>query len=419
MKIVYFNYLFDTTEASVGAAVHVKEFAAAMKALGHELKVYHLNLWHEGSASRPASLWQKMRTALKAKLRRYVGQINQVLANVRYVVRERKILMSEKPEILLIRYNMLNFSAPVIAKLMDIPVVLEVNSPMAFERKNLVKDMLFLPLLPQLIERLNLKLADAIIVVSKHLKDYFVRRGVPASKITVIPNGVDVERFSPKVSGARVRAMLGLGERIVLGFVGSFHYWHGLENLLKLIEHTLDRRRHIAYLLVGDGPLKKSVDEFVAQKKLEQFVILPGYVPHQEIPEHVAAMDIVLAPYPKMDFFYFSPLKIFEYMAAGKPVIASRVGQIAEIIHNEENGFLYAPENLDELMNKTAVLIQNANERKRIGEAARRTIVEHYTWQYNAEMIAAIMSRVIFGKKGDESVESIEEGCASSEQVMM
>jgi glycosyltransferase involved in cell wall biosynthesis len=419
MKIAYFNYLYDTTEASVGAAVHVKEFAAAMKTLGHDVKVYHLNLWHQGAANGAPSAWQRVRNKLKSRLRRYVGQINQILANVRYASKERTILREEKPDALLIRYNMLNFSAPLIAQRMGIPVVLEVNSPMAFERKNLVKDMMSLPVLPQLIERLNLKLADAIIVVSKHLKDYFVRHGVPAAKITVIPNGVDIERFSPKISGARVRAKYGLGERIVLGFVGSFHYWHGLENLLKLIEHTIDQRKKIAYLLVGDGPLKKSVDDFVTQKKLEQFVILPGYAPHQEIPEHVAAMDIVLAPYPKMDFFYFSPLKIFEYMAAGKPVIASRIGQIAEIIHDEESGILYAPENVDELMNKTASLIENTEDRQRLGDAARRTIVENYTWQHNAGMISRIIASVLSAKSGCHTVTEIREDHAPSEQVIL
>ncbi len=419
MKIVYFNYLYDTTEASVGAAVHVKEFAAAMKTLGHEVKVYHLNLWHQGAATAAPSAWQKVRNKLKARLRRYVGQINQILANARYASKERKILLEEKPAALLIRYNMLNFSAPLIAKRMGIPVILEVNSPMAFERKNLVKDMMFLPMLPQLIERLNMKLADAIIVVSKHLKDYFVRHGVPAAKITVIPNGVDIERFSPNVSGERIRAKYGLGERIVLGFVGSFHYWHGLENLLTMIERNLDRRGQIAYLLVGDGPLKKSVDEVVAHKKLEQFVILPGYVPHQEIPEHVAAMDIVLAPYPKMEFFYFSPLKIFEYMAAGKPVIASRIGQIADIIQSDENGLLYDPENLDELVQKAASLIANKNERRRIGDTARQTMVDHYTWQHNAEMIARIIARVLSAKNGNHPVATRMKDHEPSEHVIM
>lgn len=419
MKVLYFNYLYDTTEASVGAAVHVKEFAAAMQTLGHELKVYHLNLWHQGAASGEPSAWQKIRTALKSKLRRYVGQINQIVANARYAAKERRILQEEKPDALLIRYNMLNFSAVLLAKRMGIPVVLEVNSPMAFERKNLVKDMMFLPALPQLIERMNMKRADAIIVVSKHLKEYFVNHGISASKISVIPNGVDIERFSPKISGARVREKHGLKNRIVLGFVGSFHYWHGLENLLRLIEHTQKRHDDVAYLLVGDGPLKKSADEFVAHKNLEKSVVLTGYVPHQEIPEYVAAMDIVLAPYPKMDFFYFSPLKLFEYMAAGKPVIASRIGQIAEIIQNEENGLLYAPEKIDELLDKATRLIEHDDDRQRMGSAARQTIVESYTWQHNAEMISSVITRVLLAKDGGRSIAATAKERAPSEQVMM
>ena len=398
MKIVYLNYLYDTDKDSVGAAVHVKEFAAAMQALGHELKVYHLNLWREGGAGRQPSLWQKIRQALKARLRRYVGQFNQILANVRYARKERKILCDERPEALLIRYNMLNFSAAVIAKLMGIPLVLEVNSPMAFERKNLVKDMVFIPLLPQLIERLNMKLADAMVVVSKHLKEYYVQRGIPPAKVAVIPNGVDTKKFSPEVAGERIIENYRLQNKIVLGFVGSFHYWHGLDNLLKLIEHTHTRHDNIAYLLVGDGPLKKQTDDFVREKKLERVVFLPGYVLHEEIPEHVAAMDIVLAPYPKMDFFYFSPLKIFEYMSAGKPVIASRIGQIAELIQDGENGLLYDPDDFPQLLSMSQKLIENGELRQYLGLAGRATILQQHTWRHNAHQIAEVISHVV--KKG-------------------
>jgi glycosyltransferase involved in cell wall biosynthesis len=300
---------------------------------------------------------------------------------------------------------------------MGIPVVLEVNSPMAFERKNLVKDMMFLPVLPQLIERLNMKLTDAMVVVSKHLKEYFVARGIPAEKITVIPNGVDVSRFSPATSGERIVQKYGLDGKVVLGFVGSFHYWHGMENILKLIEHTRESRTQVAYLLVGDGPLKKQVDEFIAEKQLEKHVILTGYVPHQEVPEHVAAMDILLAPYPKMDFFYFSPLKIFEYMAAGKPVIASRIGQIAEIIRHEESGLLYAPERIDDLLSTSTRLIDNPEERQRLGKAARQTILDSYTWEHNAKTIAAIIGRVSSGKGREQSVHLSGENRVSPERV--
>jgi glycosyltransferase involved in cell wall biosynthesis len=399
MKIVYFNYLYDTTEASVGATVHVKEFAAAMQVLGHELKVYHLNLWHEGSTSRPASLWQTIRKALKTRLRRYVGQMNQILANARYAVKERKILRDEKPEVLLVRYNLLNFSAAIIAKLMGIPLVLEVNSPMAFERKHLVKDMMFLPVLPQLIERLNLKLATSIIVVSKYLKQYFVQRGIPAGKISVIPNGVDSRRFSPEVSGQRIIEKYRLHGKIVLGFVGSFHYWHGLDNLMRLIDYTSTRRDNVVYLLVGDGPLKKATEDFVGEKKLENMVFLTGYVPHSEIPQYVAAMDVALAPYPKMEFFYFSPLKIFEYMSAGKPVIASRIGQIAEIIQDGENGLLFEPGDFQQLLAMTIRLVEDAGLRQFIGRAGRATMVERYSWHHNAQQMAEVMARTARSKR--------------------
>ena len=417
MKIVYFNYLYDTTEASVGAAVHVKELAAALHEQGHELQVYHLNFWHAEAPSGVPSAWQRIRGFLKTRLRRYVAQLNQFLSNARYAIKERAILRRERPEVLLIRYNLLHFSAVLLAKGMGIPVVLEVNSPMAFERKHLVRDLVTLPLLPQWIETLNLRLADHVFVVSKVLKEYFVRRGIAAGKITVVVNGVDVQRFSPEVSAQRVRARHGLQGKIVAGFVGSFHHWHGMENILLLIKRTWREHPNLAFLLVGDGPLKRQTDAFVREHHLEQVVVRPGYVPHHEIPEYVAAMDVVLAPYPKIDFFYFSPLKIFEYMAAGKAVVASRLGQIAELIRDGENGELYAPERTEELISKTVALVDDAARRRRIGSAARQTIVDGYTWQHNARTISTILSSVLPGNRRVKSVELMRAGSMNPNQI--
>ena len=390
MKVVYFNYLYDSHQDSVGASVHVKEFVNAMQACGLEIKSYNLNPT-PFSANGKLHLKNRIREALKKKLKRYVGQVNQLLRNVPLFFREWKILVAEQPDALLVRYNLLNFSAPLAAKIKGIPVVLEVNSPHAFERKHLVKDVWQIPLLPFLIEWLNLKLADRVITVSNALKRYYVEKKLSPEKISVVPNGVNTGRFSPQISSNRIRDKYNFQDRIVLGFVGSFHYWHGIDNLLKLIEYTLPKYSNVAYLLVGDGPLKNDMESFVKNRHLDERVILTGYVPHDDVPFYVAAMDIVLAPYPASDFFYFSPLKLFEYLAAGKAVIASNIGQIAELIRDNENGVLYNPENLDDLFKRTSQVIENAELRNCLAQNGRRSVVDSYSWQNNARKVAEVL----------------------------
>lgn len=182
-----------------------------------------------------------------------------------------------------------------------------------------------------------------------------------------------------------------MDERTILGFIGSFHYWHGIDHLLHLIEHTVDDYPQIAYLLVGDGPMREEAEDFIRSHGYQDRVLFTGYVSHEEIPKYLAAMDIALAPYPPMDVFYFSPLKLFEYMASGKATIASDIGQISEIISDGHNGRLYDPYDLDTLLRCAKDLIEQPKLRKEIGQRARATVLEQFTWKRNADDILNVI----------------------------
>jgi len=390
MKIVYLNYLFDLNESSVGAAVHVKELEKALRECRHRVKTYYLNRF----TSVEASIESKFRAYLKKRFGKYVNQINGLKANGRYFVKEWKIICQERPDVVLVRYNFLNFTAGLVARLKRVPFVLEVNAPMAYESRRFGDLAIRLPLIPELLERLNLLLADRVIVVSKKLKDFYVRWHIPARKIRVIPNGVDARKFHPGVSAKPVVSKYRLKGKVILGFVGSFHYWHGVENLIEFITTTLSRYDNVAFLLVGHGPLKKRMEELFEDERMAERVIFTGYVSHEEIPQYIAAMDVVLAPYPKLDLFYYSPLKLFEYMAAGKAVVASRIGQIAEIITDRSNGMLVEPDHFEELRDRVFELIDKASLRKRIGARAREVILHKYTWSHAARNVSDILTQV-------------------------
>ncbi len=394
LKIVYLNYLYDPHDSSVGAAVHVREFVRAAEETGAQVKSFDMNKFTLNGGAQPSPT----RSWLKKKLSRYLNEPNALLSNIGYFFRELKIVARENPDALLVRYNLLNVSAALIARLKRIPMILEVNAPMALENRKFNRRVWHLPWIPEWIERINLRLAERVITVSKILKDHFVQAGVNPRKIHVVPNGVNVEAFHPHVDGRVLRQQLGFEDAVVIGFVGSFHYWHGVEQLEDFVKHLAQKYQSVRFLFVGSGPLKDECEAAMKQNGLQARVHFAGYVPYEQVPQYLAAMDIALAPYPQMDLFYFSPLKLFEYMAAGKAVVASRVGQIAELVEDGENGLLFAPGNFEELLAKTSQLVEESDLRARLARNARATILKQYTWQKNAEQILNIINSSLNGK---------------------
>ena len=142
------------------------------------------------------------------------------------------------------------------------------------------------------------------------------------------------------------------------------------------------------------GGMEPKIKAFAQKHNLQKNIIQTGYVGHDEIPAHLSVMDIVLAPYPNLKFFYYSPVKIFEYMAAGKAVVSTNIGQIKEIIYNGEDGILCQPDNFDEIVTSIEWLLEHPEKRKRIGASARQTIREHHTWLRKAKEWESICQNV-------------------------
>jgi glycosyltransferase involved in cell wall biosynthesis len=394
MKVIYINYLFDKQDSSVGAAVHVREFVDAARQAGANIRSFDLNKFSQnGEIVQP-----KSRAWLKKRLSRYLNELNALLSNVGTFRREWKIVSAEKPDAILVRYNLLSVSAAMIARLKRIPFILEVNAPMALESRQFNHRVVHLPFLPEWIERVNLRLANKVVTVSQALKNYFVEAGIDSHKIHVVPNGVSIDAFRPEANSATVRQQLKLGDAVVVGFVGSFHYWHGVDQLNVFVKELALKYQRVKFLFVGSGPLKDECEAAIQKAGLQDRVVFTGYIDHKSVPDYLAAMDITLAPYPHMDFFYFSPLKLFEYMAAGKAVVASRIGQISEMIDDGQSGLMFEPGNFQEMLAKTSELIENKELRERLGRSARKTILDGYTWRVNAERILQIIGMCLNGK---------------------
>lgn len=245
--------------------------------------------------------------------------------------------------------------------------------------------------------RFTYRLAGKIICVSESAKEHLARTwDVDPSKIVVMANGVDLERFRPDYDPAPIRAEWGLGDAPVVGFVGGFQHWHGLDKLVESFSAVRRAIPNARLLLVGDGRARQALDEKIAQEKLGPAVTITGLLPQERIPEMLSAMDIAVLPYPQLPReMWFSPLKLYEYMAAGKAIVASRAGQIAEVIRHEVNGLLVEPGNVAELAQTLIALLNDPAKREQLGFNARRQAVEQHSWNTYIDRLEEVYSSVL------------------------
>jgi glycosyltransferase involved in cell wall biosynthesis len=239
-------------------------------------------------------------------------------------------------------------------------------------------------------ERLNLQAATRIFVVSDVERRNLERRGVAASKIVVNPNGVDIPMFHPGVGGHEVRRARGLTtDDVVVGFVGTFGPWHGVLVLAEAIKKS-SRDLPLRFLFVGAGSLQTRVQQFLQNEIEEGRAIFTGPVEHHEVPALLDACDILVSPHvPLADGseFFGSPTKLFEYMAMGKGIVASRLGQIGDVLTDEQTALLVEPGDAEALAAGIQRLAVSKELRTRLGEQARAEVAQNYTWRHNAQRV--------------------------------
>ena len=200
-----------------------------------------------------------------------------------------------------------------------------------------------------------------------------------------------------RTSSSRARPRrhpIKLEGRFVIGFVGTFKRWHGVDFLLSAFQilHQTDPSTHL--LLVGDGPLRLQLEEEVRKMGLRGAVTFAGAVAHEEIPPYLAATDAAVAPYPALQDFYFSPLKLFEYMASGRAVVASRVGQVAEVVRDGVTGLLFEPGNVADLVGCIRRVRDNPALGRELGRNASAASAER-TWTHNAAKVIGRVASLI------------------------
>lgn len=252
--------------------------------------------------------------------------------------------------------------------------------------------------------RYTYRVANRILCVSAPAKVQLVETwGVEAEKAVVMPNGVDTDLFSPRREAGDVRARFELDGRAVVSFVGSFQLWHGIDQLVEIFAGVLQEVPASKLLLVGDGPARDRVEEAVRRLDIADSVVITGLVAQESIPAILAAADVAVIPYPKLPReLWFSPLKLYEYMAAGKAIVASRMGQIAEVIQDGQDGHLVEPGDIESFTRAIVRLLKDPAERGRMGMRARQKAVECHSWEQYVQRLEEVYQDAIAHHKLDQ-----------------
>jgi len=320
----------------------------------------------------------------------WLREIEDLAYNVPFFAAALETTRRVHPDAIYQRHTTFNCSGALLSRLTGLPLVLEFNSSEVW--KGRYWGGLRLAPAAALVERINLRAADRVVVVSRVLADYVRSRGVQPEKILVNSNAVDPTQFRPDVDGSTVRQALGLDGSVVVGFSGTFGNWHGIPSLAAALPRVCRARPDVRWLLMGDGPLRHLVDDAVRVHGLADRVHQPGLVPHAQMPAYLAACDVLISPHGRQadgGEFFGSPTKLFEYMAAGRPIVASALGQIAEVLQHERTALLVPPDDPEALSGAIIRLIDDACLRDHLGKAARETAVERHTWRQNADRLLA------------------------------
>ncbi|MBF0187387.1 MAG: glycosyltransferase family 4 protein [Magnetococcales bacterium] len=287
------------------------------------------------------------------------------------------------------RYAVYNTAGLMAARILRIPLILEVNAPLSEEMQR--DGRLHWPRLATAMENSLIRRADAVIVVTRVLQGIFEKRGVTARQWLVMHNGIDRERFHRQVDGQHRReTMQATADDVVAGFVGWIRPWHGVDQAIYALQALRDEVPSLKLLLVGDGPALPELRQLVAHLGLDDRVHFTGAVNREEIPSWLAAMDLGLQPDVTP---YASPIKLFEYLAMGLPVIAPERENIQEVMRHRQEGLLLPDGDVGALARALLALSTDPALRSTLGRQAHDRIEQGgFLWQENARRVISFLN---------------------------
>jgi glycosyltransferase involved in cell wall biosynthesis len=367
-----------------GQAVHLEELIAALREQGNEVLLVGPESFSRASFGDEA----KLLSQVKAWVPKAIYELLELGYNIPAYFKLRRAWRQFQPQCIYERHNLYVLAGIWLKKRKGIPLLLEVNAPLARERAT--HGGLGLKRLAGALERWVWRNADFVLPVTHILAEEIRAAGVAPEKIVVICNAIDRKTFdSEKIDRDQAKHTLGLTGKTVLGFTGFVRDWHGLDSIISALAGPGLSDTHL--VVAGDGPALPSLKAQAEQLKVADRVLFAGLVDRDRIGPFISSFDIALQP---KCVEYSSPLKLFEYMALGKAIVAPDQPNIREILSSEENCLLYDPSQPNALIAAIVRLVLDPALRQRLGTSASETIDRRgLTWRENADRVTMLARR--------------------------
>jgi glycosyltransferase involved in cell wall biosynthesis len=381
MRILYHH----RTRAEDAQGVHIRELIDAFRKLNHQVEVAGIvsPVQTDGNAGIGSIL-----SRLAAIMPHWIYELLEISYNIYGLYFLKNRIPRFRPDFIYERYALYTFAGVLASKVYGIPLILEVNAPLSLEKARYSR--ILMRKVARKLERWICSNSHRTVVVSTTMKNMLKDMGVPERKLIVISNGIDPKKFNPGVDGSRVHKKYNLNGKFVLGFVGWFRKWHGLEDLLRVYVQFGMLKKNIHIFLIGNGPAFRDLQSF-AQKHniLNTGVTFSGAVDRSEIPQYIATFDLALQPDVTE---YASPIKIFEYMGMAKGIIAPNKENIIEILGRNYDGLFSAGD--WNAMGKLILWFSDSRNRtKDLGNKSYDILqIRKYFWSENARRTLALLS---------------------------
>lgn len=367
-------------DAHSGSSSGTANLLKALHAAGHEVISV---VSGEGQRELQAkAAFAELRRLLPSSPLSFMSTIYEMLHNRLTDAELRRFNNGPRVHFIYERFAPFHHRAQRLADCLDIPYIVEIHGPSSgrgeFGPSHLANTA-------DRIQEKVVRRADGVRVISSAVKIHYTKRGIEASKMHMLPNAADTELFDPSLTSSDVRGLLGLENRIVVGFVGSMHAYHGLPILFKAASLISSASSEFRFLLVG--PVGQDATRALEEKGLANLFALTGRVPHSDVPKYIMAMDICVIPDSN---WYGSPIKLFEYGAMGKPVVAPRLGPVQDVVEDRRSALLFPPADVKALVSSILELAANERMRKHLAYNWMQEVRLKHTWEKRAQEITSI-----------------------------
>ncbi len=385
MRILYLAFDVDI-DGKTGDSIHVREVM-------RNFVKFDVDATLIAKSSKNKLLFRKVKIIkVKSIGLLGLGDISRFLINILVGSLE---LMANDYDVIYDRYSLLNVGG-ILGKLFNIPVIYELNGIIHDENKILNRNYIgTLKKYLEYWETFAFKLPQKFVVVTQGIKDYLIETyDINEGDIVVVENGFSVDIFENK-SDINKNIKLNYGY-IYICFVGHLLRWQGIKYLIKAAPDVIKQFPNVRFLIVGDGPVKKELMELTEEFGVSNNFIFTGSVPHEQVPSYINASDLCVAPFiiERNSKSGLSPMKLYEYLACGKAIVASNIPGVNELLRNSGGGSTVTPENPKELANTIAILLRNDDLRKTMGDRGRAYVIENHSWTSVTKKLLALCNKL-------------------------